>query len=217
MSTGEDGAQLQCSVTVEQLNSAGQATRRQVIRKATVILGRNEFQEMLLRLHDGKIPHNYRLKDFQLFTKFAREGKCTVKFIPQNTQLLLSNCPPDQLSLFLRTLSIKHQAGKGSKVLSEREKLKACVPRSFEAISPLQQKDIQKVNELRSKAMAPKGLTDRTNTSGQVAGTGQQVKRSRSQANFSPVSHRSLFVPPCVRHVVRSLIFCPWIRVDCFR
>lgn len=188
MSTGEDGAQLQCCVTVEQLNSSGQATRRQVIRKATVLLGRNEFQEMLLRLHDGKIPQNYRLKDFQLFTKFVREGKCTVKFIPGNTQLLMSNCPPDQLSLFLRTLSIKHQASKSSKAPSEREKLKACLPRSFEAISPLQQKDVQKVNELRSKVMAPKGLADRTNRGGPVVGTGQQVKRSRSEANFSPVS-----------------------------
>lgn len=188
MSTGEDGAQLQCCVTVEQLNSSGQATRRQVIRKATVILGRNEFQEMLLRLHDGKIPQNYRLKGFQLFTKFVREGKCTVKFIPENTQLLMSNCPPDQLSLFLRTLSIKHQAGKSSKATSEREKLKACLPRSFEAISPLQQKDIQKVNDLRGKVTAPKGLADRTNRGGAVAGTGQQVKRSRSEANFSPVS-----------------------------
>lgn len=188
MSSLQDGSQLQCSVTVEQLNPAGQATRRQLIRKATVILGRNQFQEMLLRLHDGKIPQSYRLKDFQLFTKFAREGKCTVKFIPENTQLLLSNCPPDQLALFLRTLSIKHQAGRSSKALSEREKLKACLPRSFQAISPLQQKDIHKVNELRSKAAAPKGLTDRTNTGDRAAGPGQQVKRSRSEANFSPVS-----------------------------
>lgn len=186
MSAGEDGAQLQCCVTVEQLNSCGQATRRQVIRKATVILGRNEFQEMVLRLHDGKVPQSYRLKDFQLFTKFVRDGKCTVKLLPENTQLLVSNCPPDQLSLFLRTLSIKHQAGQSCKLLSDREKLKAGLPRSFEAISPLQQKDIQKVNEMRSK-VAPKGLADRTNRS-TVAGTGQQVKRSRSDTNFSPVS-----------------------------
>lgn len=186
MSAGEDGAQLQCCVTVEQLNSCGQATRRQVIRKATVILGRNEFQEMVLRLHDGKVPQSYRLKDFRLFTKFVRDGKCTVKLLPENTQLLVSNCPPDQLSLFLRTLSIKHQAGQSCKLLSDREKIKACLPRSFEAISPLQQKDIQKVNEMRSK-VALKGLADRTNRS-TVAGAGQQVKRSRSDTNFSPVS-----------------------------
>uniref|UniRef100_A0A3P8T7X0 ATP-dependent DNA helicase PIF1 n=1 Tax=Amphiprion percula TaxID=161767 RepID=A0A3P8T7X0_AMPPE len=185
MFAGEDGAQLQGCVTVEQLNSSGQATRRQVIRKASVILGRNEFQEILLRVHDGKIPQNYHLKEFKLFTKFVRDGKCTVKLLPENIQLLLSNCPPDQLRLFLKTLSIKHQAWQSSKPLTGREKLRAGLPRSFEAISPLQQKDIQKVNELRSK-VPPKGLTDRTNKT-TVAGTGQQVKRSRSDCNFSPV------------------------------
>uniref|UniRef100_A0A671XU82 ATP-dependent DNA helicase PIF1 n=1 Tax=Sparus aurata TaxID=8175 RepID=A0A671XU82_SPAAU len=178
-------AQLQCCVTVEQLNSSGQATRRQVIRKASVILGRNEFQEIILRVHDGRVPQSYCLKEFRLFTKFAREGKCTVKLLPENIQVLMSNCPPDRLSLFLKTLSIKHQAWQSSKPLSHREKLKAGLPRSFEAISPLQQKDIQKVNELRSK-QAPKGLTDRTNKT--VAGTGQQVKRSRSESNFSPAN-----------------------------
>ncbi|XP_022056365.2 ATP-dependent DNA helicase PIF1 [Acanthochromis polyacanthus] len=185
MFAGEDGAQLQCCVTVEQLNSSGQAIRRQVIRKAYIILGRNEFQEILLRVHDGKIPKNYHLKEFKLFTKFARDGKCTIKLLPENIQLLLSNCPPDQLHLFLKTLSIKHQAWQSSKPLTDREKLRAGLPRSFEAISPLQQKDIQKVNELRSK-VPPKGLTDLTNKA-TVTGTGQQVKRSRTDCNFSPV------------------------------
>nr|XP_046264667.1 ATP-dependent DNA helicase PIF1 [Scatophagus argus]XP_046264668.1 ATP-dependent DNA helicase PIF1 [Scatophagus argus] len=185
MLAGEDGAQLQCCVTVEQLNNSGQATRRQVLRKGSVTLGRNEFQEIVLRVHDGKIPQSYRLKEFKLFTKFARDGKCTVKLLPENIQVLISNCPPDKLNLFLKTLSIKHQAWQSSRTLSDREKLKAGLPRSFEAISPLQQKDIQKVNELRSK-VGPKGLADRTNKT-TVAGTGQQVKRSRSDSNFSPV------------------------------
>ncbi|XP_028448983.1 ATP-dependent DNA helicase PIF1 isoform X1 [Perca flavescens] len=185
MFSGEDGGQLQCCVTVEQLNASGQATRRQLIRKASVILGRNEFHEIILRVHDGKVPQNYHLKEFKLFTKFAREGKCTVKLLPENTQVLISNCPPDRLNLFLKTLSIKHQARQSSKPLSGREKLKAGLPRSFEAISPLQQKDIQKVNELRGK-VAPTGLAERTNKMTR-AGTGQQVKRSRSDTNFSPV------------------------------
>lgn len=186
MFAGEDGAQLQCCVTVEQLNACGQATRRQTIRKASVILGRNEFQEIILRVHDGKVPQSHHLKEFKLFTKFARDGKCTVKLLPENIQVLISNCPPDQLSLFLKTLSIKHRAWQSSKPMSGREKLKAGLPRSFEAISPLQQKDIQKVNELMSKA-APKGLTERSSNMA-AARPGQQVKRSRSDTNFSPVS-----------------------------
>ncbi|XP_061653801.1 ATP-dependent DNA helicase PIF1 isoform X2 [Phyllopteryx taeniolatus] len=119
----------------------------------------------------------------QATRRFARDGKCTVKLLPENIQVLISNCPPDQLSLFLRTLSIKHQAGLSGKTLSTREKLKAGLPRSFEAISPLQQKDIQKVNELRTNVV-PKGLSDHTN---RPAAAGQQVKRSRSDCIFSPV------------------------------
>ncbi|KAF3858489.1 hypothetical protein F7725_011690 [Dissostichus mawsoni] len=45
MLSGEDGAQLQCCLTVEQLNSSGETNRRQVFRKASILLGRNEFQE----------------------------------------------------------------------------------------------------------------------------------------------------------------------------
>ncbi|XP_038128037.1 ATP-dependent DNA helicase PIF1 [Cyprinodon tularosa] len=205
MLAAEDGGQLQCCVTVEQLNSCGQATRRQIIRKASVILGRNEFQEILLRVHDGKTAHSYPLKDFKLFTKFARDGKCTVKLLPENLQLLISNCPPDGLKLFLQTLSIKHQAWQSSKPLTAREKLKAGLPRSFEAISPLQQKDLQKANEVRSR-MPAAGLTDRSNR-GPAAGPGQQGKRPRSDAGCSPVkgnpSKRALLSLP-VRRLSRE-------------
>lgn len=186
MVPAEDGAQLRCCVALEQLDASGQAARRQLIRRASVILGRNEFQEIVLRIHDGKVQQSYLLKDFKLFTKFAKDGKSTVKLVPENIQVLISNCPPDQLSLFLRTLSVKHQAWQAGKPLSDREKLKAALPRSFEAISPLQQKDLQKANELRARA-APPGLQDRNNVAA-PAGRGQQVKRSRSDTNFSPVS-----------------------------
>uniref|UniRef100_A0A8C2IGF0 ATP-dependent DNA helicase PIF1 n=1 Tax=Cyprinus carpio TaxID=7962 RepID=A0A8C2IGF0_CYPCA len=143
-------AELQCTVAVERLNPAGQAIKRQLIRKGTVTLGRNEFQEMVLRVHDGKAPQNFMLRDFQLFTRFAKDGKCTVKFIPESTQVLVSDCPPDRLKMFLKTLSIKHQASQGIKPMSDRDKLRAGLPRAFETLSPLQLKDVQKANEMRT-------------------------------------------------------------------
>uniref|UniRef100_A0AAY5L597 ATP-dependent DNA helicase PIF1 n=1 Tax=Esox lucius TaxID=8010 RepID=A0AAY5L597_ESOLU len=165
MLQGSDGFQLNCNVVVERLNSSGQATKRQVIRKATVILGRNEFQEITLRVHDGKVPQSYILKDFQLFSRFAKDGKCTVKLLPDNIQVLISDCPPHLLNIFLKTLSIKHQAWQTSKSMTDREKLKACLPRSFETISPLQQKDVLKM------------------TGGPH---GQPVKRPRTDCDSSP-------------------------------
>ncbi|KAM4605002.1 ATP-dependent DNA helicase PIF1 [Polymixia lowei] len=201
MLRGDDGAQLQCCVTVERLNAAGQAIKRQVIRKACVLLGRNEFQEIILRVNDGKTSQSYPLKEFKVFTKFAKDGKSTVKLLPENIQVLISNCPTDRLSVFLKTLSIKHQAWQTSKPLSDREKLKAGLPRSFETISPLQQKDVQKANELRSKEPS-KGLAERTN---KVARTGQQVKRSRSDCDFSPVKSNPSKKPTLSLPVARKL------------
>uniref|UniRef100_A0A8C1XQ56 ATP-dependent DNA helicase n=1 Tax=Cyprinus carpio TaxID=7962 RepID=A0A8C1XQ56_CYPCA len=86
-------AVLQCTVAVERLNPAGQAIKWQLIRKATVTLGHNEFQEIVLRVHDDRALQNFMLHDFQLFTRFAKDGKCTLKFIPVNMQVLVSDCP----------------------------------------------------------------------------------------------------------------------------
>ncbi|XP_036409775.1 ATP-dependent DNA helicase PIF1 [Megalops cyprinoides] len=180
----EDAAELQCCITVERLNASGQATKRQVIRRAAVTLGRNEFQEIVLRVHDGKVPQSFTLREFQLFTRFCRDGKSTVKLLPDNIQVLISDCPPDRLRMFLKTLSIKHQAWQTSKPVGERTKLLAGLPRSFETISPLQQKDVQKANELRSKVNAPPPAKGLTNRNGNTT-VGQQVKRQRPDSTES--------------------------------
>ncbi|KAI7810179.1 ATP-dependent DNA helicase PIF1 [Triplophysa rosa] len=181
-------AELQCTVAVERLNPAGQAIKRQHIRKATVVLGRNEFQEIVMRVHDGKAPQSFMLRDFRLFTRFAKDGKCTVKFVPENTQVLISDCPPDRLKMFLKTLSIKHQASQSVKPMSHRAKIRAGLPRSFETISPLQLKDVQKANELRSQVNSPiqlKGPSERSVN--RILGERQQVKRPRPECDASPV------------------------------
>lgn len=184
---GEDAAEFQCCATVERLNASGQATKRQVIRRAAVTLGRNEFQEIVLRIHDGKVPQTFTLREFQLFALFCRDGKSTIKLLPENIQVLLSDCPPDRLRIFLKTLSIKHQAWRTSKPVGDRSKLLAGLPRSFETISPLQQKDVDKANELRSKVNAQlpaKGLTNRAGNKP----LGQPMKRQRPDyTDYSPV------------------------------
>uniref|UniRef100_A0A8C2AEC4 ATP-dependent DNA helicase PIF1 n=1 Tax=Cyprinus carpio TaxID=7962 RepID=A0A8C2AEC4_CYPCA len=187
-------AELQCTVAVERLNPAGQAIKRQLIRKGTVTLGRNEFQEMVLRVHDGKAPQNFMLRDFQLFTRFAKDGKCTVKFIPESTQVLVSDCPPDRLKMFLKTLSIKHQASQGIKPMSDRDKLRAGLPRAFETLSPLQLKDVQKANEMRSKVNAPiqpKGPTERSVN--KVLGERKQLSKEQTAVLNAVLSGKNVF------------------------
>lgn len=192
----DDGARLECSVAVERVGgaSAGHVVQRRVLRRAVVTLGRDEFRELLLRVQDVRGgPHDsFALRnDFRLFTRFVKDGKCTVNFPQNNAQILISDCPPDRLKTFLKTLSIKHEATRGSNPVGERARLRAGVPKSFEIISPVQQKDIQKANELRSKVNAPvqvKALTERAvnRTDGR-----QQVKRPRTDTDTSLVSSSS--------------------------
>ncbi|XP_066513814.1 ATP-dependent DNA helicase PIF1-like [Hoplias malabaricus] len=190
-----EAAELQCTVAVERVSAtSGQVMKRRVSRSAAVLLGRDEFNELMLRVQDYKGGHteSFMLRDFQLFTRFAKDGKCTIKVEPEGTQVLISDCPPDRLSNFLRTLKIKHEASRDQKPVSDRVRLRAALPRSFNTISPLQQKDVQKINELRSKVNAPlqlKSASNKNNISNNIknAGGSLQVKRPRSDCDTSPV------------------------------
>ncbi|KAG8437075.1 hypothetical protein GDO86_007958 [Hymenochirus boettgeri] len=144
--------EIQSSVTLEYLNSCGQALKRKVIRNASISLGRNEFRDLVLRLNDGKLTQNFVLKQIQLFTRFIRDGKSSIVLQPDNVQLLISNCPLDQLKQFMKTLLIKHEAGKKEKPVNDRTRLLSGLPRMFETISPVQKKDVEQANELRAKA-----------------------------------------------------------------
>lgn len=171
--------------------SSGHMMKRRVMRSATVLLGRDEHQELVLRVQDHAKGHaeSFMLRGFQLFTRFAKDGKCTMKLEPENTQVMISDCPPDRLGMFLRTLRIKHEASRDRKPVSDRDRLRAALPRSFNTVSPLQLKDVQKANELRSKVNAPlqtKALSERS-ANNKNAGGSQQVKRPRADCDTSLV------------------------------
>ncbi|XP_053550048.1 ATP-dependent DNA helicase PIF1 [Bombina bombina] len=158
--------EIQSSITIEYLNSSGHTTKRKVIRNAFITLGRNEFRELVLKVSDGKLPQNFVLKQIQLFTRFIKDGKSSIVLAPENVQLLISNCPSDKLKHFMKTLLIKHEAGKIEKPVNDRTRLLSGLPRVFETISPVQKKDVQQANELRAKAntetpVKAKGLSHR--------------------------------------------------------
>uniref|UniRef100_A0A8C3ZNY8 ATP-dependent DNA helicase n=1 Tax=Denticeps clupeoides TaxID=299321 RepID=A0A8C3ZNY8_9TELE len=190
MLDGDNPAELQCTVVIEWLNSCGQATKRRLFKRASVTIGRNEFKEIVLRVHDGKIPHSFTVSDVQLFNRFAKDGKCTVKFLPENVQVLMSDCPPDRLSTFLKTLSIKHLAWKTSKCLGDRAKLLACKNWRFEAISPVQKKDVEKANAFQNKVNAPMAPAGHPERRANTTARAQQVKRPRNLCDFSPIKDK---------------------------
>lgn len=186
MLQGDDGVSFKCCVTIQRLNSSGLAATSQCIRRASVSLERNEFKEIVLRVHDGKAPRNFTLRDIKLFTRFSKDGKCTVKIIPDNIQILISDCPPDHLATFLKTLSIKHLVWKSSKPLTDRDKFLAGLPRSFATISPLQQKDVQRANNVRNRA-CDQQLTSRPERTNNAMNERLQVKRPRADHDESMV------------------------------
>ncbi|XP_018422104.1 PREDICTED: ATP-dependent DNA helicase PIF1 [Nanorana parkeri] len=177
-------AEIQSSVTIEYLNGSGQALKRKVIRNALTSLGRNEYRELVLKVSDGKLPQNFTLKQIQLFTRFVQDGKSSIVLQPDNVQLLISNCPSDTLKHFIKTLMIKHEAGKSEKPVNERMRLLAGRPRTFETISPVQRKDVQQANEMRAKAntetpVKRKGLSNR----GPNGANGGPQKRARTESS----------------------------------
>jgi hypothetical protein len=46
------------------------------------------------------------VKEVLVHKKFIKSGKATIKLPDQRLQLMVSNCPPDQLIAFVKTLQV---------------------------------------------------------------------------------------------------------------
>ncbi|XP_025952552.2 ATP-dependent DNA helicase PIF1 [Dromaius novaehollandiae] len=152
-----EGAELRCTVAVEEPLPGAQGPRRRVLRDALVVLGRNELREPVLRVIGGgaaAAPLSFALGGgaARLFTRFAGEGRAAVRLGPGGAQLLLSNCPPAALRPFLRLLRLKLAAGPRGAPRGPR--LLARPPPAFAAISPLQQRDLPGGGEARGRRPA---------------------------------------------------------------
>uniref|UniRef100_F6VQD1 ATP-dependent DNA helicase PIF1 n=1 Tax=Xenopus tropicalis TaxID=8364 RepID=F6VQD1_XENTR len=198
--------EIQSSITIEYLNSSGQTLKRKAIRNALVSLGRNEFRDLVLKVSDGKLQQNFVLKQIKLFTRFIRDGKASVVLLPENVQLLISNCPSDKLQHFMKTLLIKHEAGKTEKPVNERTRLLSGLPRVFETISPVQKKDVEQANEMRAKANSETPVKGRGLSNKGVNGVNRcQQKRTRTEssnsliADLRPSKKPTLSMPKQVR------------------
>ncbi|KAM9091273.1 ATP-dependent DNA helicase PIF1 [Megaptera novaeangliae] len=146
-------AELRCRVAVEELSPGGQPRRRQALRTAELRLGRNERRELMLRLQapgPAGRPRCFPLRAARLFTRFAASGRSTLRLpgdgAPRTgaVQLLLSDCPPDRLRRFLRTLRLKLAAAPGPGPASARTQLLGPRPRDFVTISPVQPEELRR-------------------------------------------------------------------------
>lgn len=166
---GTELGELFCTVTMEQLAASGESLKKSTHRNALLTLGRNEFKDVILKVELGKRECKYLLREIQLFKNFAKDGKATMKFPAERMQLMVSNCPPDQLIMFLKTMSTKLECLKMKGFASARQKMLSAKPRTFQHISPLTMKELQTVHTARatqaenSSMITPKGKRKRQN------------------------------------------------------
>ncbi|XP_042543706.1 ATP-dependent DNA helicase PIF1 [Dipodomys spectabilis] len=154
-----EDAELQCRVAVEELSPGGQPRKRQALRTAELSLGRNERRELMLRLRapgPAGRPRCFPLRSARLFTRFAAAGRSTLRIPVEGApragtvQLLLSDCPPDRLRRFLRTLSLKLAVAPGPGPASARAQLLGPRPRDFITISPVQPEEMRRAAASRA-------------------------------------------------------------------
>ena len=99
---------------------------------------------MSLLMEGAKQSLQWSLDKFQLHTRFIKEGKATISLPNTHTNLMMSNAPPHQLTVFLKVLATKKavvEGGEGTKggckAATARELMLSSRVSAFEEISPL--------------------------------------------------------------------------------
>ena len=126
-------------LTVENLNSNGVVTKRRTFKSITVVLGRDEFRDIVSS--QSPLGKTFLLKELTIHKRFLQEGRATIKPLTQKILIMFRNCPPNQLATFLKCLSLKLAQSKQNGIASNRRRLLSDKARSFENISPLTDKD----------------------------------------------------------------------------
>jgi ATP-dependent DNA helicase PIF1 len=143
---------ITCTATVEELSAGGETLRKMQHKSVTFTLGRNEFRDVILCINfPNKREMKYTVKDVLVHKKFVKDGKATIKLPTENTQVMVSNCAPDKLVMFLKTLTTKLECLKKKGFVSDRMKWKSDLPRTFEEISPLTMRDLKEAHEVKAK------------------------------------------------------------------
>ncbi|RUS76879.1 hypothetical protein EGW08_015348 [Elysia chlorotica] len=150
---------LCCTVGIEELSSTGNVLKKATHPKVTVVLGRDEFKELQIQIDFPKKHSRYSVKEILIHKKFVKDGKATIKLPAHKIHLMLSNCPPDRLAFFLRTLQVKLDCLKQKGFVSQRAKLLSGKTQEFDEISPLTLKDLQTAHGRQEAQAARKSST----------------------------------------------------------
>ena len=146
---------------------------------------------------------------FTLHRRFVKEGKLSISFEETNTKLLISNAPPNELVIWVKSLAAKIATTKEAPKLSTRAKLLSELGPSSEGISPVTARDIYHMQRaeaggkglLKARGYTPQvespllkkrkreGDNNKENCSSPLLGKSKQPRllNSLNQSNGSPV------------------------------
>ena len=137
-----DVTQLMCTVCVERIGVNGEAENQKIYKQSCLSLGRNELQDVVLKLsHNGGTLGPFTVKEHSIHKRFLKDGKAGIRLLTQKLHLLISNCPPGLLSTFLKSLAVKI-AARGKKQ-GAKQRMFGDVSLQFEEISPLTERDFE--------------------------------------------------------------------------
>ena len=171
---------LKCTCVVEHVDESGQVLRKETCKSALLDLGRNEVEDVVLKLtHSNGVQGPFTIREHSIHRRFLKDGKATIILIPQKLHFLISNCPPDHLKAFLQSMSIKVVAR--GKIQGSHRRMLGDISLKFNEISPLNEKDIEMVKKNARKGSHP------------VTPKGQGGAKSREKSgkeNLTTTPHR---------------------------
>lgn len=133
----EGHVSIVCTVCVVQPSRT-----KDLLKQATVSLARNEFRDVLLLVEGKRSSKKFNLKheDLVIHRKFAPQGKCTITIKSSRVQLFVSNAPPHNLVIFLKSLAAKLAGNKLATPISARSRLSSLKANTIDGISPVTMK-----------------------------------------------------------------------------
>lgn len=141
--TSMESGGLKCSCTVAKVNEVGEVLHKQLCKSAILELGRNEVEDVVLKLSypSGPPQGPFTVREHSIHKRFLKEGKASIILRTQRLQLFIFNSPPYQLKAFLQSLSIK-LAARG-KLQGSHRRMLGDISLKFNEISPLNENDLE--------------------------------------------------------------------------
>lgn len=193
-------AGLKCCCIVEHVNDHGQVLKKEACKSAVLDLGRNEVEDVVLKVsHTKGTLGPFTIREHCIHKRFVKDGKATIVLKPQKLQLLISNCPPYHLREFLQSMAIKVTAR--GKLQGSHRRMLGDISLKFNEISPLNATDIETARKNTGSKVTPnggrgvksqgaRGKENMTTPHRQRSSKAMPKKRKLSEMSSSPVKSR---------------------------